>query len=175
MRHRLALKARALQLLAQREHSRMELRRKLLAHASQQAATDETGDAGALRRDEGSFSRRVVPTEEVQAEVEVLLDWLAANRHLSEARFVEARVRLRAARQGNLRIRQELAQHGLELTAAEQLALKESEFARAKQVWSRKFDAPAGDAAERARHVRFLAGRGFSSEVIRRLLRGDED
>jgi regulatory protein len=175
MRPRLSLKARALQLLAQREHSRVELRRKLLAHARQQAATDEMGIAGTVRCDEASFSRRVAPTAEMQAEVDALIGWLAANQHLSEARFVEARVRTRSARHGNLRIRQELAQHGLELAPDEELALKESEFARAQQVWSRKFDAPASDAAGRARQVRFLAGRGFSSEVIRRLLRGDDD
>ena len=165
----LSLKARALQLLAQREHSRVELRRKLLASASQQAAASSE-PAG-----ESTFTRRAPPTAELQAHVDALLDELAANGQLSESRFVEARVRVRSTRHGNLRIRQELAQHGLQLAPEEEQALKDSEFARAKEVLARKFDAPASDAAGRARQARFLTGRGFSSDVVRRVLRGDDE
>jgi regulatory protein len=203
MRLRLSLKARALQLLAQREHSRLELRRKLLDHAnleeapgrpkppcSPSGAPTPLGDglggaqqaAGTLKPDAAAepaappmFARRVPPTPEMQADVDALLDWLAEQGHLSEARFVEARVRTRAARLGNLRIRQELARHGLQLDPDAEQALRDNEFARARQVWARKFDIPADDAAGRARQQRFLAGRGFSADVIRRLLRGDED
>ena len=61
------------------------------------------------------------------AEVDALLDWLAAHRHLSDERFVESRVHARAARYGNLRIRQELAQHGAAIDAATAEQLKSSE------------------------------------------------
>ena len=183
MKPRLSLKARALQLLAQREHSRIELRRKLLAHAVQHAAAsanaesfaEVAADASADSSAGPAFSRRLPPTADMQASVDSLLDWLAANGHLSEARFVEARVRTRAARLGNLRIRHELAQHGLQLAPDEAQALKDSEFARARRVWTRKFEASPGDAASRARQARFLAARGFSPDVIRRLLRGDDE
>jgi regulatory protein len=175
MRPRLSLKARALQLLAQREHSRIELRRKLLAYANQQPAGTTKPDAAVEPGSPAMFARRLPPTPEMQADVDALLEWLAENRHLSETRFLEARVRTRAARLGNLRIRQELAQHGLQLAPDEARALRDSELARARQVWARKFDGPAGDAAGRARQLRFLAGRGFSADVIRRLLRGDDD
>ena len=175
----LSLKARALQWLAQREHSRIELRRKLLAHATQQLAAGANAEAAAAAPADApassAFSRRLPPTADTQAEIETLLDWLAANGHLSEARFVEARVRTRAARLGNLRIRHELAQHGLQLGPDEAQALKDSEFARARRVWTRKFEASPGDAASRAKQARFLAARGFSSDVIRRLLRGDDE
>jgi len=170
----LSLKARALQLLAQREHSRVELRRKLLALAVQQAATSaKAGDIATQASP--AFSRRLSATADMQANVDALLEWLAAQGHLSEARFVEARVRTRAARLGNLRIHQELAQHGLELSPEVAQALKDSEFARARQVWARKFEAAPDDAAARAKQMRYLTSRGFSSEVIRRLLRGDDD
>ncbi len=175
MKPRPSLKARALQWLAQREHSRPELRRKLLAYASAQSATLPT--AGALAEPGGNapFERRVAPTPAMLADVDALLDWLAANQLLCEARFVEGRVRARSVRHGNLRIRHELAQHGLELGPDAEQALKDSEFERARQVWARKFDAPASDAAGRARQARFLAGRGFSADVIRRLLRDEGD
>ena len=175
MKPRLSLKSRALQLLAQREQSRAELRRKLLDHAGQQSANDSRTDGSEGVSAYLPLSRRRPPTPEVQASVEALLDWLAENGHLSEARFVEGRVRTRAVRHGNLRIRQELAQHGLQLAPDDEQALKHSEFARARQVWERKFEAPAGDAAGRARQARFLAGRGFSADVIRRLLKGQGD
>ena len=49
--------------------------------------------------------------------------------------------------------------------------LKDSELDRACAVWARKFAGPPADAAARARQGRFLVGRGFSPEVVRRLLR----
>ncbi len=158
------LKARALQLLAQREHSALELRRKLLDFSRRQAAQSAAP---------GPDARALPP--EVEAGVDALLGWLQAHQYLDETRFIESRLRTRTARHGNLRIRQELAQHGLRLAPQEEQALKESELARAKAVWSRKFGAVAADAAGRARQARFLAGRGFSAEVIHRLLRDDTD
>ena len=53
-------------------------------------------------------------------------------------------------------------------------ALRGTEFERAREVWRKKFDAPPKDAAERAKQARFLAARGFSGEVISRVLRLDE-
>ena len=161
-----SLKARALQWLAQREHSRVELRRKLLRLArlrTAERAADEDEDEDAKAADPA-------------IQVDVLLDWLVANRYLSDARFIESRVNARAARYGNLRIRQELGQHGATLDAATAERLKGSELARAHALWQRKFGAtgPTQEASERARQMRFLAGRGFSSDVIRRVIRGDE-
>lgn len=189
MKQRLSLRARALQLLAQREHSRLELRRKLLAHAERlaplEACAAAGSDASAGSNDPGAAadrgepaatrSRRAPPSPQIQAQVDALLDELASSGVASDARFVETRVRARAARQGNLRIVQELACHGLQLSADAAQNLKASEYARAKEVWLRKFGAPASDAAGRARQMRFLAARGFSPEVVRRLLRGADD
>jgi regulatory protein len=162
----LSLKARAVQWLAQREHSRLELRRKLLRAARQR------DEAGADARGAGAEA------PDRSAEVDALLDWLVVNKHLSEARFVESRVHARSARFGALRIVQELAQHGSALDAATAEQLKASELGRARTIWQRKFGAapPAAGPAERAKQMRFLAGRGFSAEVIRRVVRGtDED
>jgi regulatory protein len=147
-----SLKSRALQLLAQRDQSRLELRQKLLCHA-RAAATDDESGAG------------------VGDEVEALLDWLEANGFLSSERFVESRVHARQARFGNLRIKNELAQHALALPGGLQRDLAESEWARAVAVRARRFAAVPGDAAERASQSRFLLGRGFSPELVQRLMR----
>jgi regulatory protein len=153
----LSLKGRALAWLAQREHSRSELRSKLLRHIARQAGEpDEAAEPAAL--------------------IEPLLDWLEAHRYLSEARFVESRVHVRAARYGNLRIRQELARHGVTLPSSAEQGLRDSEMVRARAVWARKFGGKvAGDASQRAKQTRFLAGRGFSADVVRRVVGGSDD
>jgi regulatory protein len=153
----LSLKALALQCLALREHSRVELRRKLLRAA--RARDADLPDA-----------------PDPAPEVDSLLDWLVAQRHLNEVRFVESRVHARSARFGNRRIVHELAQHGAALDPETAEQLDTSELDRARAVWQRKFGpaVPTG-AAERARQMRFLAGRGFSADVIRRVVRGVSD
>jgi regulatory protein len=155
-----SLKGRALQWLSQREHSRIELRRKLMR--------------AARLRDEAAAAD--VTASDRAAEVEALLDWLTDNIHLSEARFIESRVHARAARFGQRRIAQELSQHGASLDADTAERLRASEFARAQALWARRFGAePAADAALRAKQMRFLAGRGFASDVIRRVVKGSDD
>jgi regulatory protein len=156
-----SLKARALQWLAQREQSRVELRRKLLRLALAEARADL--DLGSPEPETASPT----PAERVDA----LLDWLEAHQHLSQARFVESRVHARSARFGNLRIRQELKQHQAALSPAAAQALNDSELQRACAVRERKFPHAPANATDSARQARFLMGRGFSPDVIRRALR----
>lgn len=174
---RRSLRARAFQLLAQREQSRTELRRKLLAHALAEeraghdahATASTSFDPGAVPGDEFlDADKRADPAARAGLRVEAELDWLEAHKHLSPERFVESRVHARSARFGNVRIRQELALHQLDLPVETEQTLKDSEFERACAVLARKFSQAPQDASARARRARFLAGRGFSSEVIRR-------
>ena len=138
----LELKNRALRMLARREHSRAELAQKLAAHGN---------------------------TEDIQA----VLDQLEQSGLLSDARFVEAFVCARASRCGAAKLRHGLRARGVseELIAAALEGDRESEGARAREVWRRKFGALPQDRSEYARQARFLQGRGFSSEVIRRVLK----
>jgi regulatory protein len=167
-----SLKMRAISLLSQREHSRVELRRKLLnILRSQQLAVDRVARLNSPAGAEGSDSHI-----SAAAEVDDLLQSLQEQGYLDEARFIDSRVHARAQRFGSLRIKQELAQHGLSLSTENQAELKSTEFERARAVWRRKFDGKASDdAAARAKQVRFLMTRGFGSDVIRRVLRGDEE
>lgn len=141
-----SLKGRALRLLSQREHSRTELERKLAAH------------------------------EEVPGELAKALDELQARDFINDARAIESVVNRRANKLGGARIQQELVAKGLTGTAvAEALAaLKTTEFSRAQAVWQKKFGTPASDPQARARQMRFLIGRGFSAEVVRRIV-SDKD
>lgn len=144
-----SLRARALAALARREHTRQELERKLAPHAP------EPEELAAVLDD---FERR---------------GWL------SERRFVEQVVHARRRRFGGSRIRQELLAKGVsEVVVDETLSgLAGSEVAAAREVWRRKFGEAPRSAAERARQIRFLQGRGFTLDTIMRVLkqRGEED
>ena len=144
-----SLRARALRLLARREHSRAELARKLSVHAE---------DPGEVERVLDDFERR---------------GWL------SERRVVEQLVHARRARYGARRIERDLRLKGVseEAVSAALADLKGGEFEAAREVWRRKFGGrEPRSPADRARQVRFLQGRGFDLEVILKVIKGgDED
>jgi regulatory protein len=143
----ISLKGRALRLLSTREHSRFELERKL------------------------------TPFEEAPGDLAKALDELHKKGFINEQRVIESVVHRRAAKLGVLRIKQELQSKGLDRQAVgEALAgLKDTEVARARVVWQRKFGEPAVDAKESAKQMRFLASRGFSGEAIRKAMTVSSD
>ena len=143
----LSLKGRALRFLSMREHSRLELGRKLAKYA-------EEGD-----------------------DVEALLDFLEKNNWLSQERFAESLVHRKAGRFGNSRVMAELKSHGLDGEALAEIkaSLADSETMRASEVWQRKFGTVAADAAERAKQMRFLLQRGFSQRAARIAMQGAPD
>ncbi len=148
----LSLKGRALRLLSQREHSRFELERKLK------------------------------PFEETPGDLARALDELTAKDFINEQRVVASVVNQRARKLGALRVRQELQSKGLPADAIAQAVedLRGTELQRASEVWRKKFGGkPAEvadmDAAQRAKQVRFLISRGFSPDVVRRVVAGAQD
>ncbi|NML61530.1 recombination regulator RecX [Massilia sp. RP-1-19] len=147
MKPRLSLKGRALRYLSMREHSRLELGRKLSRYA-------EEGD-----------------------DVEALLDFLEQNNWLSQERFSESLVHRRSARFGNSRIMAELQSHGLGGEALQEVkaGLAGTEMARARELWQRRFGTVATDPAERNKQMRFLMQRGFSQRAVFTALKGEPD
>ena len=149
------LRARALACLAQREHSRLELRRKLLA-ALQRAAE---------RAEEP-------PPEDGEARVDALIEQLLAQGLLSEQRYIDSRLRSRAPRLGARRLVAELAQQGLKPAGETWDELQASEPERAQALLLRRFgDEPPTDLKELARRQRFLIGRGFAPDLVQKLLK----
>ncbi|RJG15231.1 recombination regulator RecX [Massilia cavernae] len=147
MRPKLSLKGRALRYLSMREHSRLELGRKLSRYA-------EEGD-----------------------DVDALLDFLEKNNWLSQERFSESLVHRRSARFGNSRIMAELQSHGVGGEALQEVKaeLADTELKRARDLWRRRFGEVATDPAERNKQMRFLMQRGFSQRAIFTALKGEED
>ena len=149
----LSVKGRALRYLAQREHSRLELERKLAR------VVEDAPDASA------------------QALIAAALDDLAAKGLLSEARVAESVLNGQGRRCGVRRLKQTMQAKGLapELVAQTLQQARATELERAQEVWRRRFGSAPADSAERVRQMRFLAGRGFEGDVIHRVVGGGEE
>jgi regulatory protein len=87
---------------------------------------------------------------------------------------LESVVFRRAPRLGAMRVRQELQAKGLapEAVAQAVAGLQGSEVERAREIWRKKFGAPAEDPKSRLKQMRFLASRGFGGETIQRVVKG---
>jgi len=139
------LRARALRLLARREHTSQELESKLSPHAG--SSEDLKG----------------------------LLSGLTQKNQLSEERFAEERARQLSRKYGTARIRQDLKAKGVSQELIERVSPTD-ELERARAILERKYREPASSREERAKRMRFLQARGFSSEIIFKLLsaRGED-
>lgn len=83
----------------------------------------------------------------------------------------------RRSKYGAQRIAQELKEKGVSADAVAAILpeLRESELETARAVWAKKFGVLPQDARERARQMRFLMSRGFSSSIIGKVLHGSGD
>lgn len=147
-----SLMARALRLLSQREHSRLELERKLQRYVQ--------ADAGA-----GTVSSQ---------DLGAVLDQLEAKGFIRPERVAQSVLYRRAPKLGSQRVLHELRQKGLDEAIIRDAAqeLRASEHQRAWAVWQRKFGQVATTPQERAKHMRFLASRGFAADVVGKVVRG---
>ena len=78
---------------------------------------------------------------------------------------------------GAARIVHELREKGVsdDAIAAAQAQLKEGEVEAARAVWKKKFGKLPRSLQERGKQARFLAGRGFSAEVVRQVLKASSE
>ena len=76
---------------------------------------------------------------------------------------------------GAARIRQDLKAKGVSEELIERVSA-EGELERARAILERKYRTPVSTREEKAKRMRFLQSRGFSSEIIFKLLsaRGDD-
>jgi regulatory protein len=137
-----SLRQRALEYLSKREYSAVELTQKLKSYAT------EEDDVPALIAD---FKTR---------------GWL------SDARYAEQMVHARQAKFGASKVAHELREKGVDdsLIAEAVAGLQDSEVERAREVWRKKFKAAAATREEWAKQARFLQSRGFTFDVIKKIL-----
>ena len=141
-----SLKVRAMRFLARREHTRVELRRKLAARAQ-----------------EGE-------------DVDALLDELAQRGWLSDARFAEQAIRAKARRFGPIKLAHFLKSKGVgdEAIAAGLKGAGADGASSLESVWRSRYRGAPSDERERLRQVRFLQGRGFAIDDIFKFLKSME-
>ena len=134
----------AIRLLARREHSRLEVRRKLARRGH------------------------------VAQAVEDALAALAEQGLQSDARFAASYVRTALARgQGPAKIRADLRMRGIDTAGADQALDVDADWLQlAGDVRRKRFGEQAPESRrEAARQARFLVGRGFPADVVADLLR----
>ena len=141
------MRERALTLLARREHTRADL------------------------------ARRLEPHVEEAAQLEPLLDELERRKLLSDARYAEARVHALSRKFGTARIERDLRARGVSEEMASEAARRAAgtEFERARAIWQRKFGSLPETLRERAAQARFMLARGFSMDIVKRILEGREE
>jgi regulatory protein len=155
-----SLKARALRLLSLREYSRKTLAAKL---AESEARWAKLG------------AEQIEQTPQATAlSIEAVLDDFEARGWLSDERFAEALVRRRSERYGMRKIADELERAGVDSKQSSKLIadLRQTEFQRAYELWVKKYGIKAQDQKDRARQYRFLASKGFSLDVVAKIIGG---
>lgn len=150
---------RAIRILAMRDHSEQELRRKL---------------AAPVMSKNGPEALDVTPEE-----LEQLVAWCIENRYLDDNRFVGQFIASRSRKgYGPARIRQELSQKGIARQAVEQ-AMRECDIdwvSLARAQAQRKYGEPLPSAfAEKVKIQRFLLYRGYLMEDIQEIWRNFAD
>lgn len=141
-----SLRQRALDYLAKREYSYVELWQKLKPYA-------EEGD-----------------------DITVLLEDFKKRGWLSDSRFTEQMVHARKAKFGSARIAYELREKGIAEHLIENAIeqVKDSELENAIEVWRKKFRTGPKSREEWAKQARFLQSRGFGFDLIKKVLNAAE-
>lgn len=116
------------------------------------------------------LARKLAPHAGSPQALTQLLDALLVKGQQSDERFAEGRARVLSRKYGPARIRHDLRAKGVDEALARSV-LPADELERARAILARRYGAPAASPAERARRARFLQGRGFSAEIVFRLLR----
>jgi regulatory protein len=116
------------------------------------------------------LARKLAPHAQSAEALAALLDELLSRSQLSDERYAEGRVRVLSRKYGSAKIRHDLRAKGISGDIVEAIS-SDGELDRARAILSRKYREPAATPEERAKRARFLQGRGFSTDVILRLIR----
>ena len=137
------LRQQAIKLLARREHTRVELARKLAGLGTQEEIDAVLADMEA---------------SQLQSDNRTAENYLRSN----ASRLGASRLRHTLKTRGVApeMIEEQLAQADLP-----------AEIERARAAWGRKFSAAPANPKEWARQARFMQSRGFASDIIRKLLK----
>jgi len=141
------LKKRALYYLAKREYSFKELIQKILKYAYEIGLSEK--------------------------ECFVVVEELKEKNFQSDERFCESYINSKKNKFGSQRISFDLQQKGIDQylidTFISELKIHEDKIA--SLVWSKKYNSPPANKSEENKQIRFMQSRGFSFEVIKKIIR----
>ncbi|CDT36158.1 Regulatory protein recX [Clostridioides difficile] len=141
MKPQKSLRARAMDILSRQEVSRIGLKRKLAPHA------------------------------ESEEELENVLNEFAERNWQSDLRYAEAYIRSKSRKHGSLRLKQALAQQGIdEETSRNLLPDRSSEKQAAIDVLRKNSNTPP-PTLKKTKQARFLAYRGFDADTVQTALK----
>jgi regulatory protein len=120
------------------------------------------------------LARKLAPRAESPEALQAVLDSLLSRKQLSDERFAEERARSLSRKFGPAKIRHDLRARGVAEELIDRLS-SDGELERARAIYLKKFPSKSENQEERARRARFLQGRGFSADVIQRLVFRGED
>jgi len=120
------------------------------------------------------LASKLAPHAESPQALEAVLDHLAQRKQLSDERYAETRTHWLSRKFGAAKIRQDLKEHGIADAVIARVSA-DGDLEKARAILARKYRAPVSTREEKAKRARFLQSRGFSYEIIRKLLStGDE-
>jgi len=134
----------AIRLVARREHTRLELTKKLIVRGF------ERGDVDTLLND---FEEK---------------GWL------DERRYIDIFLRAKRCRYGSLKLIRELEVRGISRDLIEEIrpGIQSGELDAAQGVWQKRFGVQPKNSTELAKQIRFMQSRGFEQEVIKSVVNG---
>ena len=119
------------------------------------------------------LARKLAPHAESPQALEAVLDELAQRKQLSDERYAETRAHSLSRKYGAAKVRQDLKAHGVADAVIARVST-EGDLEKAKAILARKYRNAATTREEKAKRARFLQGRGFSYDVVARLLFGSD-
>jgi len=119
------------------------------------------------------LARKLAPHAESPQALDALLAELTQKKQLSDERYAETRAHWLSRKYGAARIRHDLKAHGVAEAVIDRVS-SEGDLEKAKAILARKYREPATTREEKAKRARFLQSRGFSYELVARLLFGPD-
>ena len=133
-----------MRLVARREHTRLELTKKLIVRG---------------------FGR---------GDVDTLLNDFEEKGWLDERRYIDIFLRAKRCRYGSLKLIRELEVRGISRDLIEEVrpGIQSGELDAAQGVWQKRFGVQPKNSTELAKQIRFMQSRGFEQEVIKSVVNG---
>lgn len=146
--------------LSKREYSYVELAQKLKPYAASELENND------------EYADFEINPNDFDDKIKVILDDFKQRGWLSDERYAEQMSHARQRKFGSQRIANELRQKGVadEVIAEAIESAQANDLDNARVIWQKKYGQAPKDRNEWAKQARFLQGRGFGFDIIKRII-----